>query len=540
MKRALQVVFATAILAVCGVVLPPQAARAETVLNRGNGGEPSTLDPHRTDGRIESNIFRDLFEGLVVYGPDGKVIPGVAESWTVSEDGLTYTFQLRPNALWSNGDRLTAEDFVYSFRRAVSRQDGIVPSANLAVIRNAEAVSAGSLPPTELGVSAVDPLTVRIVLHSPAPYFLALLSADNDALPVHRATLEKHGKQWATVGNLVSNGPYMLAEWVPQQHVTLARNPKFHHAADIVIDRVIFHPVQDALEELRRFKYGLLDATYEVPQDQVKWLLLSRPHEFWNKPFLATYYYALNLTAEPFKGNRNLRKALALAVDRDTLVEKVTRAGEMPAYSMVPPVVPNYHRQAASFMALPMDQRVEEARRLFAAAGYSPAQPLKLEILFNASDNNWAVSEAVISMWARAFDKGIKVTPVSVDRAEYLKRRARRDFQVVRAAWIGDYADASVFLNLFQSTATPPRNDPGYRSAKYDELLANAAQNSDAADRVAVLESAERLMIEDYPVIPLYHYATKALVSPRLKGWVFNIRDVHPTRFLSFAGAPPS
>ena len=505
---------------------------AETVLTRGNGGEPASLDPHATDGRIESNILRDLFEGLVVYGVGGRIIPGVAESWDISDDGTVYTFRLRANAKWSNGDAVTADDFVYSLRRAIAPRPGNGYAFNMAVIKNADDVMNGKKPVEELGVEAVNPQTVKITLRGPTPYFLALIAADNNATPVHRATVEKFGDSWALPGKIVSNGAYTLAEWAPKEKIVLVRNPNYYANADTKIDKVVFLPISSAADELKLFRAGQLDMTSEVPQEQVKWISLSDPQEFWNKPYIATYYYAFNLTAEPFKGNKNLRKALSMAVNREALVEKVTRAGELPAYSMVPPVVPGYKRQPLPFIDQPVAQRQEEARRLFAEAGYSPAQPLTLEVLYNTSDNNRKIANAIIGMWQDTFGKGIVVNPVSTDRTDYLKRRAHRQFQVVRAAWIGDYADPTVFLNLMLSNAGPPRNDPGFKSAAYDELLTKAGQTADPAERANLLQQAERLMLDEYAVIPIYHFATKSLVSQKVKGVVFNIRDVHLSRFL--------
>ncbi|MEI6986647.1 MAG: peptide ABC transporter substrate-binding protein [Rhodospirillaceae bacterium] len=505
---------------------------AESVLTRGNGGEPTTLDPHATDGRTESTILRDLFEGLVVFGPGGRIIPGIAEAWEVSDDGITYNFHLRADARWSNGDSVTAEDFVYSLRRSIAPHKG-GNASNMAVIRNAEAVMKGEKPPTELGVEAVNPQTLRIGLRGPTPYFLALISSDNNAMPVHKASVEKFGDMWAKPGNLIGTGAYQLTEWKPNQQVTLTRNPNYYGKDGVKIDKVIYWPIASASEELRLFKSNMLDMTYEVPQEQVKWISLSDPKEFWNKPYIATYYYAFNLMAEPFKGNRPLRKALSLAINREALVEKVTRAGELPAYSLVPPVVPNYKRQPLPFMDQTLETRQEEARHLFAEAGFSPAQPLTIELLYNTTDNNKKIGNAIIGMWQDTFGKGIVVTPVSTDRSDYLQRRSRRQFQVVRAAWIGDYADPTVFLNLMLSSAGPPRNDPGYKSTAYDDLMAKAGQSNDATERANLLQQAERLFLEDYAIIPIYHFATKSLVSERVKGLVFNIRDVHPTRFLN-------
>ena len=301
------------------------------------------------------------------------------------------------------------------------------------------------------------------------------------------------------------------------------------------IDKAVFLPISSATEELKLFKLGKLDMTNEVPQEQVKWISLTNPKEFWNKPYLATYYYAFNLLSEPFKGNRPLRKALSMAINRDALVEKVTRAGELPAYSLVPPGVTGYKRQPLSFIEDAYEHRLEEARLLFAEAGYSPAEPLTIEVLYNTSDNNRRIAEAITEMWKSAFGKGLVVNTVSTDRVDYLQRRSRRQFQVVRAAWIGDYADATVFLNLMLSQAGPPRNDAGFRSAAYDELLAKASVTIDPVERVGYLQKAERLMLDEYAIIPIYHYATKSLINGRVKGLVFNIRDVHPTRFLSLA-----
>ncbi|MBV5336216.1 peptide ABC transporter substrate-binding protein, partial [bacterium] len=213
---------------------------------------------------------------------------------------------------------------------------------------------------------------------------------------------------------------------------------------------------------------------------------------------------------------------------------ELTRAGEMPAYGFVPPTVPNYTQQRADFVGASTAERLEEARRLFAKSGYSPAQPLRLEILFNTSESNRVIAQSVISMWEEAFGKGIVVSTLSVDRPEYLKRRARREFQVVRAAWIGDFADPGVFLNLMLSTNKPPRNDAGFSNAQYDAVLTKAGGTADSAERSILLSEAERILIDEVPIIPIYHFATKSMVSPRIKGWVYNVRDVHPSRFLSF------
>ncbi|CAK0741183.1 oligopeptide transport system substrate-binding protein [Azospirillaceae bacterium] len=521
-------------LLVTTIVSPAvQAAGEEVVLRRGNGSEPQKLDPHKTDDRATSNILRDLFEGLVTIGPDGRIIPGIAESWSIDDEGKIYTFRLRQDLRWSNGDRLTSADVLYSFRRAIRAVANPDAAANLAVIRNGDAVLNGKSPPSELGVEAPDPLTVRFFLRVPAPYFLSMLSADNHAMPVHQASIEKFGDDWCKPENMVNNGPYTLAEWKPKDSVTLVRNPNYHHASDVKIGRVKFLAL-DSREELKRFEAGEIEVTNEVPQEQVKWISLTHPKEFWNRPLLATYYYAFNLTAEPFRGNAKLRQALSMAINREALVNKITRAGESPAYGFVPLGIPGYRSQTMSFVAWTQQKRIEQARRLFVDAGYSPSDPLSIDLLYNTSDNNRAIANAVSAMWRDAFGSGINITLINTDRADYLKRRSQRSFQVVRAAWFGDFGDPSVFLGLLHSSALPPRNDSGYKSPKFDEFLAKASASNDTAERMELLQQAEKVLLEDLPVIPLYHFATKSLVSQRLDGWMFNIRDVHLSRFLSF------
>jgi len=522
-------------LALLTMLVTVTPAAAETVLRRGNGGEPTTLDPHRTDGRIESNILRDLFEGLVTPGPDGSIQPGVAESWETSPDGLVYTFHLYSNAKWSNGVPLTSADLLYSFRRAIAPQPGADYAANLTVIKNADAVIAGKAPPTDLGIEAPDPLTLRITLRSPTPYFLAVLSADNRALPVYRPTADKDGADAFRLGTLIANGAYRLSDWKPGEQLTLERNPFYHHVGDLKIDKVVYYPIDNGYEELKRFRAGQLDTTYEVPQEQVRWISFKDPREFWNKPFIGTYYFALNLTTEPFRGNLKLRQALSMAINRDALVEKVTRAGEMPAYGLVPPILSGYRYQTLSFAELPMEQRLEQARRLFVEAGYGPARPLPLELLYNTSENNRLIADAIAAMWDEAFGKALVLTKVSTDRTDYLKRRGQYRFQVVRAAWFGEYPDPTAFLNLLLSIASPPRNDSGYKNPRYDALLAQAADTADQSTRFSLLQQAEKMMLEDVAIIPIYHFATKSLVSERVKGWLFNVRDVHLSRFLSLS-----
>ncbi|MBX6323100.1 MAG: peptide ABC transporter substrate-binding protein [Rhodospirillaceae bacterium] len=505
-------------------------AAAEQVLHRGNGAEPETLDPHKSTGVTENNIENDLFEGLVAWSADGKVTPAIAESWDVSDDGKVYTFHLR-DAKWSNGDPLTAEDFVYSFRRAVDPATASDYAPILAPIVNASEAIAGKVKPDQIGVEAVDAKTLKITLNAPTPYLTGLL-CHNIGMPVHRATVEKFGDQWTRPGNEVGDGAYVISEWVPQDHITLVKNPNYWDAANVKLDKVVYYPTEDIEEELKRYRAGELDITYEVPSGQVKWLLENMKDEFHNEPYLGTYYYVINLTKAPLGKDKRIREALSMAVDRETLVDKITQAGELPAYAWVPPNLEGYEQQQAAFKDWPMDKRIAEARKLLAEAGYGPDKPLKIELLYNTSENHKKIAVAIASMWKKAL--GVEVTLRNEEWKVYLDTRDKKNFEIARAAWIGDFPDPVNFLDMFLSDAGQ-RNDAGYDNPKFDELMHQAAATADAAARMKLLEQAERLFIDDVAMIPIYHYTTHHMVKPKVKGWAFNILDIHRDKYLSLA-----
>ncbi|MFZ5792203.1 MAG: peptide ABC transporter substrate-binding protein [Pseudomonadota bacterium] len=517
-----------AALALAALLAGTAVAQAETVLRRGNGAEPETLDPHKSTGVTENVIENDLFEGLVTLSADGKQIPGVAKSWDISDDGKVYTFHLRDDAKWSNGDPVTAADFAYSFRRAVDPKTASDYAPILAPIVNASDIITGKTDPKELGVEAPDPLTVKITLNAPTPYLLGLLT-HNIAMPVHKATVEKFGDQWTRPGNMVSNGAFMMADWVPQSQVTVVKNPYFHDAANVKLDKIIYYPTEDVAEELKRYRAGELDITYDVPSEQVKWLEQNMAAEFHNDPYLGTYYYVINLTRAPLGKSKQIRRALDMAVNREVLTDKITQAGEIPAYSWVPPSMPGYQQQFVDFKDMPMDKRLAEAKKLLADAGYGPNNPLKIELLYNTNENHKKIAVAIASMWKPL---GVEVTLNNQEWKVYLDTRDKKDFDVARAAWIGDFADPVNFLDLFLSDAGE-RNDAGYDNPKYDALLKKAAATVDPKTRLDLLARAEKIFLDDDALIPIYHYTTQHMLSPKLVGWEFNILDIHPGRFLS-------
>jgi oligopeptide transport system substrate-binding protein len=505
------------------------AAQAESVLHRGNGAEPETIDPHKSTGVTENNIENDLFEGLTGFAANGELIPGAAEKWEISDDGKTYTFTLRQDAKWSNGDPVTAADFVYSFQRAVNPATAsdyapiLDPIVNAGPIRKGEQTDLNSL-----GVSADGDHKLIVKLDNATPYFLGLLR-HNIAFPVHKATVDKFGEDWTKPGNMVSNGAFMLSEWTPQASLTVVKNPNFHDAANVKLDKIVFYPTEDIAEELKRYRAGELHITYDAPSDQIKWLEENMKDEFHNTPYLGTYYYVVNLTREPLGKQKELREALALAINREILTDKITQGGELPAYSWVPPNMPGYEMQFVSFKDMPQEERTAKAKEILSAAGYGPDNPLKVELLYNTSENHKKIAVAIQSMWKQV---GVEAALNNQEWKVYLETRDKKDFQVARAAWIGDYDDPINFLDMFLSDAGE-RNDAGYNNPEYDKLIKGSAAISDPAARMKALADAERIFLGELPMIPIYHYTSQHMISPKVAGWEFNILDIHPGRWLA-------
>ena len=508
------------------------AQAADNTLQSGNAAEPETLDVHKSSGVPEANIQRDLFEGLVAEGADGSLIPGVAESWTLSDDGRVYTFRLRKDARWSNGDPVTAHDFVFALRRGVDPAVGSSYAFILWPIDNAEAITKGKVKELErMGVEAVDAHTLKVTLKAPTPYFIGMLT-HHQAYPVHRKTLERHGDKWTRPGNLVSNGAYRLAEWVPQSHVRLERNPHYWDAANVRIEAVVYHPTEDRSTELKRYRGGELDVTADVPIDQIEWVEKNLGDQFHNTAYLGTYYYALNLTKAPFRDRPGLRNALAMAIDREILTGKVTKGGEIPAYAWVPPGVNQYEGAKVPWAGLSKAERLARAKKLYAEAGYSKENPLKVQILYNTSDSHKRIAIAIAGMWKQAL--GVQTELFNQEWKVYLTTRKAKQFEVLRAGWIGDYNDANTFLELLKGDVGT-MNPAGYANAEYDALMRKAEKETDLKVRAGLMQKAESILLKDLPIIPIYHYTTQHLVSPRVKGWVDNVMDVHPTRHLSLA-----
>jgi oligopeptide transport system substrate-binding protein len=492
------------------------------VLHLGNGAELQSLDPHRSEDVSSSNVQRDLFEGLVSEAPNGDLIPGAAESWTRSDDGKLYTFTLRRNARWSNGDPVTAQDFVFGLRRAIDPATLSVYTHILSPILNADDIAMGKKQPAELGVRAIDDYTLEIELANATPYFLGLLT-HSMTYPVHRASLERHGDQWTRPGNLVGNGAFMLAEWVVQSHIKIVRNPNYWDSAKTILEEVWFHAIEDQSAEFARYRANELDETNSIPTAQIDLIRDNYGSELRLDPYLGVYYYGFNVTRPPFKDSPELRRALSLAINRNVITEQILQGGQIPAYGFVPPVA-GYTGQKMREADWTQAEREAEAKRLYAAAGYSAANPLRTEIMYNTSEDHKRIALAIASMWKTVL--GVEATLLNQEWKVFIDTRNRKlETQVYRQGWIGDYNDAFSFLELLRSTSG--QNDTGYSSAEYDRFVTAAQSELDMERRAELLQNGERQLLEDMPVLPIYFYVRMRLMKPWVGGFEPNIMDHH-------------
>lgn len=514
-----------------GLAARPVRAQAPGLYRRGNDADPETLDPHKSSTVAEAHILRDLYEGLLTYDNRGAIVPGAAESWTVSEDRLVYTFRLRADGRWSNGDAVTAADFVFSLRRIMDPATAAKYAEVLYPIRNARAVNRGEAPLDALGVAAPDARTVVIRLDQPTPYLLELLTHQT-SIPVHPASVERFGGAFTRPGTLVSNGPYLLRDMVPNDRITLVRNPHFRDAGAIPIEAVAFIPTPDLASAVRRFAAGEIDSLADLPGDQMASLRQRFGGQVILGPALGVYALAVNTRKAPFSDAR-VRRALSLVIDREFLAAAVWGETMAPAYSLCPPGLDNYRDppELAGRDRLPID-REDEARALLAEAGFGPGRPLRIEYRFNTTDNNRNTAIAVADMWRGL---GIETRFTNTDaKTHFAYIRDGGDFEVARMSWFADYSDPQNFLFLL-ATGNDGLNAGRYANPAYDALLGQAAAERDIAARAGILARAEAIAMAELPWIPLMHNRSKALIAPRLRGYHQNLRNVAPTRYLSLA-----
>jgi oligopeptide transport system substrate-binding protein len=488
----------------------------------GNGGEPADLDPQIAIGQLEHDVMLSLFEGLV-YG-DAKDVsprPGVAESWDISPDGLVYTFHLRKNARWSNGDPVTARDFYESYHRMLLPSLAAQYSYMLYPVTNAEAFNNGQITNfNQVGFKVVDDYTLRITLHDPTPYLLAMMVHDS-WYPVPVATIKKYGaiddrsNPWTRPEHFVCNGPFMLKEWRMNSHILVVKSTNYWDAGHVRLNSIYFLPEENYDTEERMFRSGQLHTIRTAPQSKVAFYKENKPELINIYPVLQTYFYKLNVTRPPLNDKR-VRRALAMAINRRAITETVTRAGEIPAFCLTPPGTSGFTP------TIRLQENVEEAKRLLAEAGYPDGKDFPpVSLLYNTLQSHKAIAEAIQEMWRKNLN--IHVTLQNEEWKVYLDAERTTNYDILRAGWGADYVDPSSFMDVFLSDSG--NNDTGWSNAEYDSLCRLASNTRDQAARFAAYQKAEEILSDEMPIIPVYIYSNPRLIQPSVKGWYPNLLD---------------
>ncbi|MDP6198159.1 MAG: peptide ABC transporter substrate-binding protein [Porticoccaceae bacterium] len=490
-------------------------------LHWGNGTEPQSLDPHIATGVPEHKIISALMEGLVLKDRETlEPKPGVAESWEISDDGLVYTFHLRNNARWSNGDPHNAHDYVWSWWRALQPALGNLYAYMYFSIDNAKEYYEGEISDFEkVGVKALDDLTLQVTLKNPTPYFLQLL--DHYSLyPVHRATVEKfgtadqRGTRWTYEGNLVGNGAFQLRDWKINRRVVVERNPYYWNADKVRLNNIVYYPTENAVTEERMFRAGQLHYSGTVPADKIAAYQDNNDPALRINPYLGIYFYRINVRVPQLQDKR-VRRALGMTIDRNQITQRILKAGQIPAYAMTPPGTMGYYPQS--------DLRFDPAaaRQLLADAGYPNGEGFPTtEILYNTSEGHRKIAVAIQQMWKKHLN--IDVTLLNQEWKVYLNSEAIGDYEISRAGWIGDYVDPNNFLDMFLCNGG--NNRTGWCNPEYDQLiLTDAAEAKTHAERLAIFTQAEKMLLADMPVIPIYIYTSNNLVDPSVKNFDGNI-----------------
>lgn len=488
-------------------------------LVRNNGAEPQSLDPHKIEGVPEANLARDQFEGLVNIDLNGDIRPGVAESWE-HDDARVWRFNLRKDAKWSNGDPVTAHDFVYSWKRLVNPETASPYASYLqyAHIINVDEIISGTADPETLGVKALDDHTFEVTLSEPIPY-LDKLVGHTSVVPVHQATVEKYGNQWTQPKTFVSNGAYKLKTWVVNERIVLERNDQYWDNDASVIDEVTFLAISSEVTDVNRYRSGEVDMTNNaIPTDLFPRLKRDIPDEVKVSPSLCTYYYEVNNERAPFDDPR-VRTAVKLAMDRDIIADKVMGQGQTAAYGFTPPSTVDMEAiQPEWFSQWTQKERNAKAIELLEEAGFNKRNPLTFTLLYNTSESHKKVAIAAASILKQ--NAGINVKLENQEWKTFLDSRHQGTYEVARAGWCADYNEPSSFLNIMLSTSS--NNTSHYKSDAFDAAMRSSVTAESEADRVKAYQEAERVMDEESAIVPIYYYVTPRLVKPYVGGYSVN------------------
>lgn len=514
------------------------SAASAVTLNMMNGSEPGSIDPHQASGDWENRIIGDYIEGLMAEDANAEAIPGQAESYTISDDGLVYTFTLRDGIQWSDGEPVTAEDFVFAFQRLFNPATASDYAYLQFPIKNSSEIAEGKITDfNELGVKALDEKTVEFTLNGPTPFFLQALT-HYTAYPVPKHVIDEVGDQWTQVANIVSNGPYTPTEWVPGSYIKSVKSETYWDAANVQIDEVNYFVQDDLAAALSRYRAGEYDILVDIPSDQAEWIKENLPGQDYFGAFLGIYYYVINQEVPPFD-NADVRKALSMAINRDVIGPDVLGTGELPMYGWVPEGTANYEGvepYQPEWIGLSYEERVAEAKAIMEGLGYTSATPLSLQLKYNTNDNHQRIAVAISSMWEQI---GVKTELFNSETAVHYDALRAGDFQVGRAGWLLDYSDPSNTLDLLRSgiaqgdTVNWGNNYGRYSNAEFDALLDEATTEVDLTARAKLLGDAEKLAMDEYAAIPIYNYIAQNVVAPSITGFVNNASDIHRTRWLT-------
>ena len=497
----------------------------------GNAAEPQDLDPHATTGVSENNLEMALFEGLASEDPqDLHPVPAVAQSWDISPDGRVYTFHLRENLKWSNGEPLTADDFIQTYRRILTPTF----ASEYAYLVYDYVVGAkeyydGKLTDfSQVGFKALDPRTLQVTLKNPTPYLLKIIASHPAWTPLPIKTIARFGpvdqkhSPWTRAGNLVGNGPFMLKEWSPNQKIVVVRNPYYWDAATVKLDAIEFYPIEDVATEERMFRTGQLDITYDMPNAKIDTYRKEYPESLRIEPYLGIYFYRCNVQRPPLNDKR-VRKALALAFDRESILKNVTRGDQQPAYAVSYPGNSGYTPVAR------LTGGIAEAKRLLAEAGYPDGKGLPpIELLYNTNENHRQIGEAIQAMWRN--NLGVELRLVNQEWKVYLDMQHTTNFMLARAGWIADYVDPNVFLETW--VTGNGNNDTNWSNPEYDRLYAAALAAKNEEERYAIYQKMDAILVDEVPIIPIYYYTRVHAVSPKVKGYYPTLLDHHPYKFI--------
>ena len=491
-------------------------------LRLNNMSEPSSLDPQLGIGNVEHNINLSLYEGLVSADPQTLLPrPAAAESWDISPDGLVYTFHLRKNGRWSNGDPVTAQDFVESYHRMLLPSLAAQYSYMLYPAKNAEAFNLGKITNfDEVGFKALDAFTLQVTLHDPAPYVLSMMIHDS-WFPVPVKIIKQHGdiddhtNPWTRPENFVGNGPFVLKEWRMNSHILVVKSPTYWDAKNVKLNKIYYDPTEDADTAERMFRSGQLHSVPVVSPSKVAFYRKYKPDLINVYPLLATYFYKFNVTKPPLNDKR-VRRALAMAIDRRAIVETIMRAGEEPALCLTPPNTAGYNCQTK------ISEDAAGARKLLAQAGYPDGKNFPtVEVLFNTLQSHKAIAEALQQMWKKNLNLNIVLH--NEEWKVYLDSMLHTNYSIGRAAWIGDYVDPSTFLDMF--TTESGNNETGWSNPEYDRMIRLAGTTGDRAARYAAYQKAEAILMDEMPIMPIYFYTQPRIILPCVHGWYPNLID---------------